>query len=129
MRFAAVLHKGIQSDPTINPAREIVKMVTCDAAAALGVGDLIGSLEAGKRADILLIDLNRPHLVPIYDVYSSLVYTIGRDDVSTALINGKVVMQNRRLMTLDEEETISKVRALAPQVKGYVTSRLEDKAH
>jgi 5-methylthioadenosine/S-adenosylhomocysteine deaminase len=116
MRLAAVVHRGVHGDPTFLPAPEVVNMVTCDAARALGLGDRVGSLEVGKRADIIIIDLNRPHLVPLYDVYSHLVYAVGRDDVSTVLINGQVVMRNRQLLTTDEQATMAEVRAMAQQI-------------
>jgi 5-methylthioadenosine/S-adenosylhomocysteine deaminase len=116
MRLAAVVHRGVHGDPTFLPAPEVVNMVTCDAARALGLGDRVGSLEVGKRADVIIIDLNRPHLVPLYDVYSHLVYAVGRDDVSTVLINGQVVMRNRQLLTIDEEATMAEVRAMAQRI-------------
>jgi 5-methylthioadenosine/S-adenosylhomocysteine deaminase len=116
MRLAAVVHRGVHGDPTFLPAPEVVKMVTSDAARALGLGDRVGSLEVGKRADIILIDLNRPHLVPLYDVTSHLVYAVGRDDVSTVLINGQVVMRNRQLLTIDNAATIAEVRAMGQQI-------------
>lgn len=116
MRLAAVLHKGVQQNPTLLSAQEVVKMVTCDAAAALGLDDKIGSLVAGKEADIILIDLNRPHLTPRYDVYSHLVYAVGRDDVTTVFIRGRIVMQQRQLTTLDEASAIAAVQELAQQI-------------
>ncbi|MCK6627783.1 MAG: amidohydrolase [Anaerolineae bacterium] len=116
MRLAAVLHKGVQQNPTLLSAQEVVKMVTCDAAGALGLSDKIGSLVAGKEADIILIDLNRPHLVPRYDVYSHLVYAVGRDDVATVLIRGRMVMQQRRLLTIDQTSAIAAVQELAQQI-------------
>jgi len=116
MRLAAVLHKGVQQNPTLLSAQEVVKMVTCDAAEALGLSDKIGSLVAGKEADIILIDLNRPHLVPRYDVYSHLVYAVGRDDVATVLIRGRMVMQQRRLLTIDQTSAIAAVQELAQQI-------------
>jgi 5-methylthioadenosine/S-adenosylhomocysteine deaminase len=120
MRFAAALHKGVSGDPAFLEARDVVRMVTCDAAEALGLGDRIGSLEAGKCADIILIDLNSPHLTPLYDVYSLLAYAVGRGDVSTVLINGRMVMQDRALQTLDREAILGEVRALAPQIQNFV---------
>jgi 5-methylthioadenosine/S-adenosylhomocysteine deaminase len=118
MRFAAILHRGVVKDPTFNPASDVVRMATCDAAAALGLGEIIGSIEPGKRADILLIDLNAPHLVPMYDVYDHLVYCVGREDVSTVLINGQVVMDCRALLTLNEKSLMDAARRLGKQIKG-----------
>jgi 5-methylthioadenosine/S-adenosylhomocysteine deaminase len=111
-----VVHRGVHGDPTFLPAPEVVKMVTCDAARVLGLGDRVGSLEVGKCADIILIDLNHPHLVPLYDVNSHLVYAVGRDDVSAVLINGQVVMRNRQLLTVDNAATMAEVRAMARQI-------------
>jgi 5-methylthioadenosine/S-adenosylhomocysteine deaminase len=121
MRFVATLHKGVSHDPTFLDVRDVVRMVTCDAADALGLGDRIGSLEAGKRADLILIDLNSPHLAPLYDVYSHLVYAVGRGDVSTALIDGRPVMLNRQLTTLDQAAILASVRALAPQIQDFLS--------
>ncbi|MFN8455384.1 MAG: amidohydrolase family protein [Anaerolineae bacterium] len=116
MRSTAVLHKGVQQNPTLLSAREVVKMATCDAAQSSRVGDKIGSLIPGKEADLILIDLHRPHLTPRYDVYSHLVYTVGRADVSIALIQGRIVMQNRRLLTIDEAGVMAAVRDLAAEI-------------
>ena len=113
MRLAAVLHKGVHQDPALISAREVVAMATREAAAALGMGDAIGSLEAGKRADLIVIDLNRPHLTPMFDVYSHLVYAIGRSDVVTTIIHGRLVMWDRRLTTLDEAAAIAEVNQIA----------------
>jgi 5-methylthioadenosine/S-adenosylhomocysteine deaminase len=117
MRLAAVLHKGVQQNPTLLLAQEVVKMVTCDAARALGLDDKIGSLVPGKQADLILIDLNRPHLTPRYDIYSHLVYAVGRDDVATVLIQGRVVMRKRQLMTVDEPTVMAMVQDLAQEIK------------
>jgi 5-methylthioadenosine/S-adenosylhomocysteine deaminase len=116
MRLAAVLHKGVQQNPTLLLAQEVVKMVTCDAARALGLVDKVGSLAPGKQADLILIDLNRPHLIPRYDVYSHLVYTVGRDDVATVLIQGRMVMRKRQLTTVDEAAVMAKVQDLAQEI-------------
>jgi 5-methylthioadenosine/S-adenosylhomocysteine deaminase len=116
MRLVAVLHKGVQQNPTLLSAQEVVKLVTCDAANALGLGNKIGSLVPGKQADIILVDLNRPHLIPRYDVYSHLVYTVGRDDVATVLIQGQTVLDNRQLTSVDEASIIQAVQELAQKI-------------
>lgn len=116
MRFAAVLHRGVNHHPTFNTAQDVIRSVTSDAADALGVGAIVGSLEAGKRADIILIDLNRPHLVPMYNPFSHLVYTIGRDDVNTVLVNGRVVMRDREMLTIDEEALLGEVNVIAQYI-------------
>lgn len=116
MRLTAILHKGAQKDPTIMPTSDILQMVTSRAAQVLGLGDRIGSLEAGKCADIILINLGKPHLVPLHDVYAQLIYAVGREDVSTVIINGRVVMQDRKMMTLNEEETMASVAEIGRQI-------------
>jgi 5-methylthioadenosine/S-adenosylhomocysteine deaminase len=91
-------------------------MVTDTAARVLGVGDLTGSLEVGKRADVIMISLNKPHLVPLYDPYSHLVYAIGRDDISTVLVNGRIVMRDRQILTIDEGALLDEVKELALEI-------------
>lgn len=116
MRFAGLLQRGAQRDPVLTPARDVVRMVTTTAARALGLDDLIGSLEPGKRADLVLVDLDRPHLTPMFDPYAHLAYAVGRDDVRSVLIDGHFVMRDRRLLTLDEPATLAGVRDLATRI-------------
>jgi 5-methylthioadenosine/S-adenosylhomocysteine deaminase len=92
-------------------------MATCNGAKVLGLDRLIGTLAVGKKADLCIINMNKPHLTPLYDEYSHLVYTVGGADVDTVLINGKVVMKDRRLVTIDEEEAMQRVRGIALRVK------------
>ena len=117
MDTAAKLGKAALLDPTVMAARTVLRMGTCDGAKVLGLDALVGTLEAGKKADICIIGMNKPHLTPMYDEYSHLVYTVGGADVETVLINGKLVMKNRRLLTIDEEEAMRRVRAIALKVK------------
>lgn len=116
LRLAPILQKTLQSDPTVMPAPQVVKMVTCDAARALGLGNKIGSLQVGKRADITLLDLNGVHAQPLYDVYAQLLYALGREDVSTVLIDGQVVLRDRQLCTVNESEMRSQLRELAAEI-------------
>ncbi len=113
MRIAAILHRGVHHDPTFQPAEKVVSSVTREAAEALGIGNRFGSIEAGKFADLILIDLNSVHLAPMYNVFSHLVYAVGREDVSTVIIHGRVVMRQRELLTIDEAETVARTRELA----------------
>ncbi|MDY6954359.1 MAG: amidohydrolase, partial [Thermodesulfobacteriota bacterium] len=96
MDTVAKVHKAQTLDPTVVDARTAVRMATIDGARVLGLEDQIGSLAPGKRADIIVIDTRRPHLTPMYNVYSHLVYAVSGNDVATAIINGQVVMENRR---------------------------------
>ena len=107
MRTCALLHKINNMDPTVLSAREVVKMATIDAAAVLGLDNKTGSLEAGKRADLITINLDKPHLNPLYDPYSHLVYSANSSDVDNVIINGKIIMRDRVVKTMDEERIFS----------------------
>jgi 5-methylthioadenosine/S-adenosylhomocysteine deaminase len=117
MDAAAKLHKVFTLDPTVMNARTVIRLATCEGAQALGFGNITGSLEVGKKADIIIIDCNKPHLTPLYNEYSHLVYTASGADVDTVLINGQVVMRNRRLLTIDEREVMARVREIALKIK------------
>ncbi len=97
-------------------ARDTVKAATIGGAKALGLEKRIGSLEEGKRADLIIIDLNSPHLIPLYNVYSQLVYAANGTDVETAIIDGKIVMQNRKLLALDEDTVMQGAKKLALKI-------------
>ena len=116
MNAAALLQKVSRLEPTAMAARETVKAATIGGARVLGLEKRIGSLEKGKRADLIIIDLNRPHLVPLYDVYSLLVYAANGADVETVIIDGRPVMENRKLLTLDEESIMREARKLALKI-------------
>lgn len=117
MDTAAKLEKSARLDPTVMSARTVIRMATCDGARSLGLDALIGSLEVGKKADMCIVDMNKPHLTPMYDEYSHLVYAVNGADVDTVLINGRVVMQNRKLLTIDEDEAMMRVRKIADRVR------------
>ena len=117
MRLSALLFKAIERNPTAVPARVALRLATRGGARALGMEHLIGSLEAGKRADIVLVDLDRPHLTPLYDVVSHLVYAVNKADVTTVLVNGRVVVREGRMTTLDEREVMADVRQVADRIR------------
>ncbi|MEJ7848437.1 MAG: amidohydrolase [Pyrinomonadaceae bacterium] len=102
MDTAAKLHKLISGDPKTLPAETVFEMATIGGAEALHMEDLIGSLTVGKRADIAIVDTGGLHQTPIYNFYSHLVYATKASDVSTVIVNGQVIMLDRRLLTLDE---------------------------
>jgi 5-methylthioadenosine/S-adenosylhomocysteine deaminase len=117
MSLAAKLHKVVRLDPTVMDAQTVLRMATIEGAKVLGMEKITGSLEVGKKADIIIIDLNKPHLTPLYNEYSHLVYAASGADVDTVIINGKVVMEKRKLLTIDENEVMKKVREIAVGVK------------
>jgi len=106
MRTAALLQKALHG-PEVLPASRVLRMATIDGARALGLDSEIGSLEVGKRADVAVVRLDRLHATPVTDVVSALVYSAEQDDVDTVVIDGKLVMRERRLLTLNEREIIN----------------------
>jgi 5-methylthioadenosine/S-adenosylhomocysteine deaminase len=120
MDMAAKLHKASQLDPTVMDAKTLVKMATIDGARVLGLEEITGSLEAGKRADLIVIDTNRPHLIPMYNPYSHIVYAARGHDVRHSIINGTIVMEDRRLRTLDIAEIIERAKHKSDMVREWV---------
>ena len=117
MDSAAKLHKIKTMDPTVMDALTILRMATIEGAKALSLGEKTGSLEKGKKADVIIIDTTKPHLVPMYNTYSQLVYTAKGSDVSHSIINGRIVMSNRKLLTLDVDEIIGNACEQAKKVR------------
>lgn len=117
MDTAAKLEKSVRLDPTIMPARTVLRMATCNGAKVLGLDHLVGSIRPGMKADLLMINLDKPHLTPMYSEYSHLVYVVNGSDVDTVFINGKLVMENRILLTIDVREAMARVRRIAERVK------------
>jgi 5-methylthioadenosine/S-adenosylhomocysteine deaminase len=113
MKAAALLQKLSYLNPAILPAYEILKMATINGAKALGLAEEIGTLTVGKRADIILIDLSTPNLKPLHDIYASLVYSAHGSNVDTAIVNGKILMENRHVKTLDEKAVMEEAERAA----------------
>jgi 5-methylthioadenosine/S-adenosylhomocysteine deaminase len=118
MDTAAKLHKVNSLDPTVMDARKTLRMATIEGARALGLDRVTGSLTPGKKADIIVIDTRKPHLVPLYNPESHLVYAVSGSDVSHSVINGKVVMEDRTLTMLDIEAIMEKVREMTMEGLG-----------
>ncbi|OGQ95491.1 MAG: S-adenosylhomocysteine deaminase [Deltaproteobacteria bacterium RIFOXYD12_FULL_57_12] len=117
MGSAALLHKAHRLDPTVMPATAVLDMATIGSARALGAAEKIGSLEAGKKADIIVLDLNQPHLTPLYNIPSHLVYAARGGDVLHSIINGRVVMRNRQLLSLDEGAILAKMAEIGALIR------------
>lgn len=116
MDTAAKLHKLVTMKPTVVTAREALEMATIGGARALHLEKEIGSLEAGKRADVIVVGLDAPHQTPRYNLYSHLVYATKASDVTDTIVNGRVLMRNRRLLTLDEVTVKTRAREFQRRV-------------
>ncbi|MGQ9640672.1 MAG: amidohydrolase [Candidatus Bathycorpusculaceae bacterium] len=111
MKVGALLQKLTYKNPTVLSASEVLKMATVSGAKALGLGDYVGSLEVGKKADLALIDLSKPHLKPLHNIYAGIVYSARGSDVDTVIVDGKILMENRVVKTLDESSVMEKAEA------------------
>lgn len=120
MRSAALLQKSSTGDPSTLSAEEVLRMATIDGARVLGIDKDVGSIEHGKKADIILVNLKAPHLQPVNNVYRLIVYCAKGSDVDTSIINGEIVMRNRQLLKIDEGEIISRINQLAGKIKKVV---------
>ena len=116
MSLAAKLHKVAGFDPTVLPARQVVEMATLGGARVLGLDALTGSLTPGKEADLIMVDLHQPHLTPLYDPYSHLVYAAGAGDVRHVMVQGRWLLQDRRLVTLDWKDIKDQTRAWSRKI-------------
>lgn len=117
MDTAAKLHKVNTFDPTVLDSTTALRMCTIEAARALGLEKITGSLEVGKKADIILLDTKKPHLTPMYNPASHLVYAARGSDVKTTIINGEVVMEDGSLLSLDLEKTMDDIRKIAENIR------------
>ncbi|MBM4136192.1 MAG: amidohydrolase family protein [Nitrospira sp.] len=116
MSTAAKLHKAVSGDPTALNARTALLMATRWGAEVLGLGEVTGSLEKGKAADLVIVNLKKPHLTPIYNIYSHIVYSMRPSDIEMVMVNGKLVVNDRELLTADESEILSKAKAWSKKI-------------
>lgn len=117
MDLAAKLQKVTTLDPQALPATAALEMATIGGARALGMEKEIGSLEPGKRADMIIVRLDRPNAVPVYDAISQMVYALKADDVRDVMVNGRTVVRDGRILTLDEGAVLAKAREYGLKVK------------
>lgn len=117
MNTAAILHKLHQNNPTVLDARTVVEMATIGGARVLGMENEIGSLEVGKKADLIMLDMMKPHAHPMYNVYSLLVYSMQGSDVETVMVDGKIVMDQKHLNGFDEKAMYPKIEEIARKIK------------
>jgi 5-methylthioadenosine/S-adenosylhomocysteine deaminase len=123
MRLAAFLQKVTRMDPEVLPAETVLGMATIGGATAIGLGDQIGSLEAGKRADIIQVAFDDVHHVPTFDVISHLVYVTDEQDVASVIVDGRLLMRDGEFLTLDTDRLAAKANALAARIQSALATR------
>jgi 5-methylthioadenosine/S-adenosylhomocysteine deaminase len=117
MSTAAKVHKAVSGDPTVLDSKTALLMATRNGAEILGLGDKIGSIKPGKKADLVIADLDQPHLLPIYDIYSHITYCLRPSDIETVMVNGKIVVENGKPTTMDEAEIMDKAKVWQEKIK------------
>ena len=123
MDLAAKLQKISRMDPRALPGAQVVEMATIGGARALHLEKRIGSLEAGKRADLIIVDTSAPHATPMYNVYSELVFALKATDVRTVVIAGRVIMDERKMLTLNEDEILQKAREYQKRIAASLAQK------
>jgi 5-methylthioadenosine/S-adenosylhomocysteine deaminase len=120
MRLAAFLQKVSTMDPQVIPARTALNMATLGGAQAVGLDKEIGALTVGRRADLIQVSLSDLHFTPLYDVISHLVYVADEQDVRTVVVDGKVLMREGEVLTVDERRVRSEAQAVAARIRAAV---------
>jgi 5-methylthioadenosine/S-adenosylhomocysteine deaminase len=123
MRSASLLAKVTTGDPEALSARNVLQMATIDAAKMLGMDHLVGTLEPGKLADVAVVDLDKPHLTPVYDPVSHLVYSARGSDVRDLMVNGRFVVRNGRLTTIDLGHVMAQAGELATKIAAGLSNQ------
>jgi len=113
MDTAAKLHKVVNHDPTVMDAKSVITMATIAGAKAIGLGNETGSIEVGKQADLIIIDTDKPHLTPLYNPVSHIVYAAQGSDVRDVLVAGEFLVRNRKLLTLDPDDILERVTEIS----------------
>jgi 5-methylthioadenosine/S-adenosylhomocysteine deaminase len=121
MDLAAKLQKIARMDPRALPAEQVVEMATIGGARALHLEKQIGSLEPGKKADLIAVETNVPHAAPMYNVYSQLVYALKASDVKTVIVAGREVIEDRKAKTLDEKEILAKAQEYRSKIEASLS--------
>ena len=121
IRLAGYMQKTVAKDPSVLPAVDLVRMATINGAKALQLDHIIGSLEVGKRADLIVLDADSPSLTPSFEPHTTIATCVTRADVRHVLVDGQIVVRDRECLTIDRKSAISKVRALGKQVLASVS--------
>lgn len=117
MAYTALLQKGINEDPKLLPAYEVIKMATINGAKALNSEEEIGSLEENKKADLIILDLENEITQPVNDIFSNIVYNVNPQNVQTTIINGKIIMDNKKIEGINEKEIFEKCKNIINRIK------------
>lgn len=125
MNTCSNLHKLINDNPTVTGAKTVFELSTLGSAKVLNMEKKIGSIEAGKKADIIIIDLHKPHLTPMYNLYSQIVFSMKGSDVETVIVNGKIIMKENKLLTIDEDKVFAEVNEFAKEIKTLKKYKLD----
>jgi len=123
MKLAALLHKVHSLDPLVMPAEAVIEMATVHGSEAIGLSNEIGAIMPGKKADIVLVDFKKPHLTPLHNPVSHMVYAANGSDVHTVIVDGKILMENREVKTIDEQRVLEEAekRGLAVTRRTNIT--------
>jgi len=124
MKIAALLHKGVGRNPTLLPAENVLQMATIEGAKALFWKKNIGSIDVGKEADLVIVDFKKPHLQPVYNEVSHLVYSAKAADVDTVLVRGKIIVENRKVTTVNAD----KILGMVERTRNRLLHKLQEKA-
>ena len=116
MRSCALLHKVNKMDPTVLPAYQALEMATVNGAKALGLSREIGSLQPGMKADLIMLNLDQAHMQPMHDLMANIVYSAQAADVDTVIINGQLIMENRKILTFDEQQVLDQAEKHAREL-------------
>lgn len=116
MKFAALIHKGYRRDPTVMKVWDVLEMVTINGAKALKMERELGSIEAGKRADLIIVDLLKPNTVYVHDPVANLVYAATSENVETVIVEGRILMERRKITYVDEEEVMAEASRAAERL-------------
>jgi 5-methylthioadenosine/S-adenosylhomocysteine deaminase len=120
MSLAARLHKVWRGDPTVLPAAQVVGLATREGAQVLGLGEQVGTLTPGKEADLIVVDLNQPHLTPLFDPFSHLVYAARSADVRHVMVAGRWLLKDRQFLTLNWQDIAARARSYAQDLAAFL---------
>jgi 5-methylthioadenosine/S-adenosylhomocysteine deaminase len=131
MKFTAILNKCKAKDPAVFPAWKVLRMATIESARTIGLGDEIGSLEEGKKADLIMIDMRQPALCPVIlspirNIVPNLVYSAKGSEVEMSVIDGKIIMENFKVLTVDEETVVREAQEIASGLEAEAAALYEN---